>query len=58
VSPRAAERAMSFWPNKGEADTRPTLGDRYARISPTAPARPVVPAEAPAALRLPIVGVS
>jgi len=32
-----AERAMSFWPNKGEADTRPDLGDRYVRISPVAP---------------------
>jgi cholesterol oxidase len=53
-----AERAMSFWPNKGEADTRPDLGDRYVRISPVAPARPAVPPEAPAALRLPIVGFS
>lgn len=53
-----AERAMSFWPNKGEADTRPTLGDRYVRIAPVKPARPAVPPEAPAALRLPIVGVS
>lgn len=53
-----AERAMSFWPNKGEADTRPTQGAIYARIEPVAPAHPVVPVAAPGALRLPIVGVS
>ena len=27
-----AERAMSFWPNKGEADARPPLGSAYAQI--------------------------
>ncbi|WP_109507985.1 GMC family oxidoreductase N-terminal domain-containing protein [Nocardioides speluncae] len=53
-----AERAMSFWPNKGEADSRPPLGAAYQRIDAVAPASPVVPADAPAALRLPIVGVS
>jgi len=53
-----AERAMSFWPNKGEADPRPTLGSAYAKISPVEPKAPVVPPTAPAALRLPIVGVS
>jgi len=53
-----AERAMSFWPNKGEADTRPALGSAYQKISPVAPACPVVPDDAPAALRLPIVAVS
>ncbi|KAB2809713.1 GMC family oxidoreductase [Pimelobacter simplex] len=53
-----AERAMAFWPNKGEADTRPALGASYERIEPVAPRSPVVPADAPAALRLPIVGVS
>ena len=35
-----AERAMAFWPNKGEADPRPPLGSAYARISPVAPASP------------------
>ncbi|WP_418060116.1 GMC oxidoreductase [Pimelobacter simplex] len=53
-----AERAMAFWPNKGEADSRPALGASYLRIEPVAPQAPVVPDDAPAALRLPIVGVS
>ncbi|MSZ76633.1 MAG: FAD-binding protein [Actinobacteria bacterium] len=53
-----AERAMAFWPNKGEADPRPELGSEYARLAPVAPASPAVPPTAPAALRLPIVGVS
>ncbi|QIG41836.1 GMC family oxidoreductase [Nocardioides anomalus] len=53
-----AERAMSFWPNKGEADPRPALGAAYERIAPVAPQAPVVPDSAPGALRLPIVGVS
>ncbi|KRB78262.1 cholesterol oxidase [Nocardioides sp. Root190] len=53
-----AERAMAYWPNKGEDDTRPVLGEVYERIQPIAPKAPVVPADAPAALRLPIVGVS
>ena len=53
-----AERAMSMWPNKGEADARPALGEPYRRIEPVAPAAPAVPDSAPAALRLPIVGIS
>ena len=53
-----AERAMSFWPNKGEHDPRPALGQPYRRIEPVAPKSPVVPDHAPAALRLPIVSVS
>ena len=53
-----AERAMAFWPNKGEPDPRPELGAAYQRLSPVAPASPVVPEGAPGALRLPIVGVS
>ncbi len=53
-----AERAMSFWPNKGEDDPRPPLGTGYERIAPVEPRDPAVPAHAPAALRLPIVGVS
>ena len=52
-----AERAMSLWPNKGEADPRPAPGSPYARVAPVAPARPAVPQQAPAALRLPIVEV-
>jgi cholesterol oxidase len=53
-----AERAMAFWPNKGEADPRPELGTAYQRLTPVAPEHPAVPDEAPAALRLPIVAVS
>lgn len=46
-----AERAMSFWPNKGEDDPRPPLGEAYRRVAPVPPRRPAVPADAPAALR-------
>ncbi|MEU8411554.1 GMC family oxidoreductase [Amycolatopsis japonica] len=49
-----AERAMSLWPNKGEDDPRPPLGSAYRRLSPVAPLKPVVPPDAPAALRLPL----
>jgi cholesterol oxidase len=53
-----AERAMAFWPNKGEPDPRPALGAPYRRIDPVAPEHPAVPAHAPAALRLlPISGL-
>jgi len=37
-----AERALSFWPNKGEPDPRPPLGEPYARLAPVPPARRVV----------------
>ncbi len=53
-----AERAMSFWPNKGETDPRPALGSAYEVLSPVAPNDPAVPASAPGALQLPIVAVS
>ena len=53
-----AERAMAFWPNKGEADPRPELGSTYRRLAPVEPKNPAVPEAAPGALRLPIVGVS
>ncbi len=53
-----AERAMALWPNKGEADARPALGQDYEQVAAVAPAHPVVPESAPGALRLPIVGVS
>ncbi|MER5539566.1 GMC oxidoreductase [Streptomyces mirabilis] len=52
-----AERAMALWPNKGEADRRPSMGSAYHRLPPVSPQRPAVPEHAPAALRLPIVGV-
>ncbi|MGO8950330.1 MAG: GMC oxidoreductase [Ktedonobacterales bacterium] len=47
-----AERAMALWPNRGEPDPRPALGTSYQRIAPVLPQHPVVPAHAPAALRL------
>ena len=53
-----AERAMSFWPNKGEPDPRPAVGSSYAPVTPVAPLDPAVPASAPGALHLPIVSVS
>ncbi|MEH0828245.1 MULTISPECIES: GMC family oxidoreductase [unclassified Micromonospora] len=46
-----AERAMSFWPNRGQDDPRPPLGSAYTRVQPVAPYRPAVPADAPGALR-------
>ena len=52
-----AERALAMWPNAGEADPRPALGEAYARIAPVPPRHPAVPASAPAALRLPIVDI-
>ncbi|NIL75268.1 GMC family oxidoreductase [Rhodococcus sp. B10] len=50
-----AERAMGLWPNKGEQDARPAVGTPYREVAPTAPTRPVVPAAAPGALRLPLL---
>jgi cholesterol oxidase len=47
-----AERAMSLWPNKAEADTRPPSGSGYERTNPVMPHRPAVPAGAPGELRL------
>lgn len=55
-----AERAAALWPNKGESDPRPAQAETvgaYRRVSPVEPHHPVVPADAPAALRLPITPV-
>lgn len=52
-----AERAMSFWPNKGEEDTRPVQGAAYRRLTPVEPKHPAVPQEAFGALRLPFLGI-
>jgi cholesterol oxidase len=52
-----AERAAAMWPNKGDSDPRPALGTVYQRVAPVSPRSPVVPASAPAALRLPIAEV-
>ena len=46
-----AERAMSLWPNKGEADPRPPLGSGYHRLKPSCRTADR-PAGAPAELRL------
>jgi cholesterol oxidase len=53
-----AERAMSFWPNKGEDDPRPELGTAYQPVPAVEPSSPAVPSGAPGALHLPIVAVS
>ena len=54
-----AERAASLWPNKDEVDQRPAQGEAYRRLAPIEPKHPVVPANAPGALRwLPIEPVS
>ncbi|WP_327354020.1 GMC family oxidoreductase [Streptomyces sp. NBC_01304] len=52
-----AERAMSLWPNKGEADARPAQGSEYARLTAVTPKSPVVPADAFGALKLPFLGM-
>ncbi|MER8237109.1 GMC family oxidoreductase [Streptomyces sp. NPDC094049] len=52
-----AERAMSFWPNKGEEDVRPRQGEAYVRLTAVEPRSPAVPAEAFGALRLPFLGI-
>ncbi|MEU9717788.1 GMC family oxidoreductase [Streptomyces sp. NPDC047976] len=52
-----AERAMSYWPNKGEADPRPAQGEAYRRLEAVEPVRPAVPKEAFGALRLPFLAV-
>lgn len=52
-----AERAMAMWPNKGDHDPRPDHGQAYRPVAPVHPRAPVVPENAPGALRLPIVEV-
>jgi cholesterol oxidase len=38
-----AERALAFWPNRGEPDPRPPLGSRYERVEAVAPLAPALP---------------
>jgi cholesterol oxidase len=45
-----AERALSLWPNHGETDARPPLGEPYQRIAAVPPRNPAVPEGAPGAL--------
>ncbi|MET7690067.1 GMC family oxidoreductase [Streptomyces sp. NPDC005483] len=52
-----AERAMSYWPNKGEEDPRPAQGEAYVRLGAVEPRSPAVPAEAFGALKLPFLGM-
>ncbi|MER6286371.1 GMC family oxidoreductase [Streptomyces sviceus] len=52
-----AERAMSYWPNKGEEDPRPAQGEAYVRLGAVEPRSPAVPAEAFGALKLPFLGI-
>ncbi|MDH6586725.1 cholesterol oxidase [Streptomyces sp. SAI-208] len=52
-----AERAMSYWPNKGEEDPRPAQGEAYVRLAAVEPKSPAVPAEAFGALKLPFLGM-
>lgn len=47
-----AERALSMWPNKGDADNRPEQSERYRRLAPIIPNSPVVPKGASGELRL------
>ncbi|WP_369189796.1 GMC oxidoreductase [Streptomyces sp. R08] len=52
-----AERAMSYWPNKGEQDPRPEQGLSYERLKPVEPRRPAVPEGAFGELKLPFLGM-
>lgn len=52
-----AERAMAYWPNKGEEDPRPAQGEAYVRLDAVEPKSPAVPADAFGALRLPFLGM-
>ncbi|HVT67876.1 MAG TPA: GMC family oxidoreductase [Trebonia sp.] len=45
-----AERAMSLWPNHGDTDPRPPLGEPYHPIATVPPRHPAVPEGAPGAL--------
>ena len=49
-----AEWAAAHWPNLGERDPRPALGEGFQDVAPVGPKNPLVPATAQAALRLPI----
>jgi len=47
-----AERALSMWPNKGDADLRPDQNSTYQRIPAIAPKKPYVPNGAIGALKV------
>jgi cholesterol oxidase len=46
------ERAMAYWPNKGEPDPRPPLGELYRAAPVVPPHHPAVPPGAPGELRI------
>jgi cholesterol oxidase len=48
-----AERAFGLWPNKGDHDPRPAPGEDYQCQDPIPPRTPIVPPDAPGALRPP-----
>ena len=50
-----AERACSMWPNAGETDPRPPVGEPYRRLATVRPFHPAVPAHARAALPLTVL---
>ena len=37
-----AERALAMWPNKGDPDPRPPLGEPYSVVPPVAPKQPIL----------------
>ena len=47
-----AERAFSFWPNKGDVDPRPDQSSSYKRLQAIAPLNPFVPRGAYGELRI------
>ncbi len=46
-----AERAMTMWPDRGDADPRPAINEPYAPMPPVLPAFTVLPDGTPAAIR-------
>lgn len=50
-----AERACALWPNAGDPDPRPAVGEAYVRVAPVAPRTPAVPSGARGALRLTVL---
>jgi cholesterol oxidase len=42
-----AERAMAFWPNKGDPDPRPPVGTTYRPVPPVLARHPTVTADVP-----------
>jgi cholesterol oxidase len=46
-----AERAMAYWPIKGNVDQRPAFGEPYREVPRVMPDRPVVPVGSPGELR-------